>query len=347
MASRISQKSHTHLSGSRRAMSALYPLLVMSSHRMPEASELARNRLKPRRSNPEARKALSCASLLRLGYSIRSPSPSTGSDRIALDVGAADGMPRWGRFPVLGLLDQVTYSPPAHLVMRERHGGEGRPQVGGNELLVVEADDRDIFGDADAPLLECLVGSHGHRVVATEDGPRGVRDPHQLCGATAPAVRCTVTVTEQGTVECQTMRIERLFVPLQTTDCGRDAGAEVYEAHPPVPLTQEDLCGSAAARHLVKDHRGPGAVLRIAIEQNSRHLAGVGGRLHGPVVHGGMDNALHPALKHHLDGGFLDLPVLAGVDYQQDLTGLPGRILRALDDVPGERRRGDLVGYDA
>jgi hypothetical protein len=103
---------------------------------------------------------------------------------------------------VLGLLEQVIHRPPAHLVVRERHGGEGRPQVGGNELLVVEADDSDIFGDAEAPLLECLVGSHGRRVVATEDGRREVRDPHQLCGATVPAVRGAVAVTEQGTVEC-------------------------------------------------------------------------------------------------------------------------------------------------
>ena len=143
------------------------------------------------------------------------------------------------------------------------------------------------------------------------------------------------------------MRIERLFVPLQATGSGRDAGAEVYEAHLPVPLPEEDLRGSAAAQHLVRDHRGPGAVRRVAIEQNGRHLAGVGGRLHNTMVHGGMNEALNPALQHHLDGGFLDLPVLPGVDYHQDLAGLPGRLLRTLDDVPGERCRGDLVGYEA
>ena len=132
-------------------MCGLFPLLVMSNQRMPQAPK---NRLviasRSRRSNPQARKVPSRASLLRLGYRSLTPSPSTGSERFALDVGAADGMPRRGRFPVLGLLDQVTNRPPAHLVVRERHGGESRLQVGGDELLVVEADDRDIFGDAEA-----------------------------------------------------------------------------------------------------------------------------------------------------------------------------------------------------
>src|SRR3712207_3000496 len=126
-----------------------------------------------RRSNPEPRKAPSTQASFYLA-TVRSPIPSTGSDRFALDVRAADGMPRRGSSPLLGLLDQVTHRPPAHLVVRERHGREGRSQVGGDELLVVEADDRDIFGDAETPLLERLVGPHSHRVVATEDGRRGV-----------------------------------------------------------------------------------------------------------------------------------------------------------------------------
>src|SRR5215212_11175631 len=103
MPSRTSQKSHTHLSGSRRVMSDLYSLLVMSNHRMPEASNRLVIASSSRRSYPE--EGPSCASLLRLGYQLL-PSPSTDSDRFALYVGAADGMPCRGRSPVLGLLDQ-------------------------------------------------------------------------------------------------------------------------------------------------------------------------------------------------------------------------------------------------
>src|ERR687898_679882 len=40
--SRTSQKSHTHLSGSRRVMSDHFSLLVMCNHHKPKASELAR-----------------------------------------------------------------------------------------------------------------------------------------------------------------------------------------------------------------------------------------------------------------------------------------------------------------
>src|SRR3712207_7264312 len=66
-------------------------------------------------------------------------------------------------------------------------------------------------------------------------------------------------------------------------------------------FTQEDLCSCATTRDLIRNHGGPGSVFRVAVEQNGRHLAGVGGRLHGPVVHGGVNDALHPALQHHPD----------------------------------------------
>jgi hypothetical protein len=160
----------------------------MSNHRLPEAS----NRLVIAwGSYPEARKALSAQVSFDLA-TIRSLSPSTASDRFALDVGADDGMPRRGRSSVLGLLDQVTHRPPAHLAVREGHGGEGRPEMGGDELLVIEADDRDIVGDAETPLLERLVGSYGRR---------RVRDPDQLCGVTVPASRGAVAVSQQRIVE--------------------------------------------------------------------------------------------------------------------------------------------------
>src|SRR5918999_1649761 len=42
MPSRTSQKSHTHLLGSCRVISELFPLLVMSNHRMPDASHRKR-----------------------------------------------------------------------------------------------------------------------------------------------------------------------------------------------------------------------------------------------------------------------------------------------------------------
>ena len=50
--------------------------------------------------------------------------------------------------PILGLLDEVLHRPPPHFVVRERDGGQRRLQVGRDELKVVEADDRDILGDA-------------------------------------------------------------------------------------------------------------------------------------------------------------------------------------------------------
>src|SRR5215212_3368762 len=348
MPSRTSQKSHTHLSGSRRVMSYLFPLVVMSDHRMPEVSVPARDRLGPPSLEPSGAE----------GRFPRKP-PSTWLPLAHRElvyrlrpIRARRRGSRWyarrGRFPVLGLLEQVIHRPLAHLVVRERHGGEGRrPQVGGNELLVVEADYRDVFGDAETPLLERLVGSHGHRVVATEDGRRGVRDPHQLCGATVPAVRGAVAVTDQGTVDGSTMRIERLFVPLHTSSRGRDTRRKVYEAHPFMSFTQEDLSSCATTRDLIRNHGSPGSVLREAVEQDGRRLPGVGGRPHGPVVHSCIDDALHPALKHHPNGGLLDLQVLTRVDYRQNFAGLPGRLLRAPDDVPGERGRSDLVGDKA
>jgi hypothetical protein len=38
-------------------------------------------------------------------------------------------------------------------VVGERHGGERRPEVGGDEFLVVEADDCDVLGNAEVPFL--------------------------------------------------------------------------------------------------------------------------------------------------------------------------------------------------
>jgi hypothetical protein len=93
-----------------------------------------------------------------------------------------------------GPVDQVSHRPPAHLVVGERDGGERRPEVGGDELLVVEADDGDVLRYAEAPLLERLVGTHGRRVVAAEDRRRRVLRPHQLRGEPVPAPRGTFAV---------------------------------------------------------------------------------------------------------------------------------------------------------
>src|SRR5215203_4058384 len=103
-------------------MSDLYSLLVMSNHCMPEASNRLVIASSSRRSYPKARKGLSAQVSFDLATTIRSSSPSTASDRFALDVGAPDGMPRRGRSSVLGPLDQVTHRPPTHLAVREPHG---------------------------------------------------------------------------------------------------------------------------------------------------------------------------------------------------------------------------------
>jgi len=52
------------------------------------------------------------------------------------------------RVVALGLIDEVVDRLTAHLVVRQRDGGEGGPEVGGDKLLVVEADDRDVLGDS-------------------------------------------------------------------------------------------------------------------------------------------------------------------------------------------------------
>src|SRR3954447_11018271 len=73
------------------------------------------------------------------------------------------------------LCDQGLYCPCTHLVVRQRDRGQAGPKSVGDELLVVEADHRQVLGYAQTELGRRVVRAHGHPVVEAEQGRRPVR----------------------------------------------------------------------------------------------------------------------------------------------------------------------------
>ena len=61
------------------------------------------------------------------------------------------------------------------------------------------------------------------------------------------------------------------------------------------------------------------------------------------MIHRRVDQALDLSLQHHLQGGALDVGIVAGIDHQQHFVARPRRILRPLDDLAGVRRDRDLI----
>ena len=56
---------------------------------------------------------------------------------------------------------------------------------------------------------------------------------------------------------------------------------------------------------------------------------------------------MHLVLEHHRDHVVLDDFVALGVGHQKHVAVLPRLVLRAVDDLAGEGRRGDRIGDEA
>ena len=104
----------------------------------------------------------------------------------------------------------------------EAEGGEGRHGVGA-ELDVVEADDGDVAGDAEAELADCAHGADGGEVVGGEDcGGAGAGLEDALHGVVA-AVDAVIAFLDESGVAVEVL-LQRAFLE------GLEAGARGGEA---------------------------------------------------------------------------------------------------------------------
>ena len=83
--------------------------------------------------------------------------------------------PDGGRRVGQGAVDQAPDEPVRHLVVGQAHGGQLRGQVGGDEGQVVEADDGQLGGDAQAQPGGLPVDGGRDLVLEAEDGGGAVR----------------------------------------------------------------------------------------------------------------------------------------------------------------------------
>src|SRR5690625_3255482 len=74
----------------------------------------------------------------------------------------------------LELGQELLNGPCAHLVVRESHRCEAWKQPVGDDFLVVEADDRDVFRNAQTNFSGGSVGAHRHPIVVAEQGSGAV-----------------------------------------------------------------------------------------------------------------------------------------------------------------------------
>ena len=65
------------------------------------------------------------------------------------------------------------------------------------------------------------------------------------------------------------------------------------------------------------------------------------------VIPGRVEDAVHLVLEHHRDRVVLGCFVALGVGDEKHVAVLPGLVLRAVDDLAGERGGGDRVGDEA
>ena len=234
--------------------------------------------------------------------------------------------------------------------MRELDGGQAGQHGVGHELLVVEPDDRQVPRDVEALLRGDLHHGHGDLVGEAEERGGSVgraedladdRDRRACGGVGSPP--------HQAGVGRDPGRAERLLVALPTQACRDVAVAgDGDEPDPVVPGLEHVLRGQAATHRLVGHDGVCGrAGSGPAVEDDGGHLVRVLREGHLAVVVGRHDQCLDVALEHRSCGGLVQVAVAAGVDHDEEVALLPGRVLGSGDHLPAERDGRDPVGEQA
>ncbi len=168
--------------------------------------------------------------------------------------------------PTGGGLDR----PVSHLSERESHGGESGTQVLGQDLLVVESDDRHVRRDLQPGLLDGVVGTHGDAVGRAEDRRRRLRQGQKfthrveavMC-VRGPLVNQDIVGLEPGLPQC-------CLIPRSPPDRGDPVRLQVDHGDAAMPCGEQVLDGLLAARLLVRNDRRHDFVVVDAVDQDLR-----------------------------------------------------------------------------
>src|SRR5215212_8035599 len=135
--------------------------------------------------------------------------------------------------------EQVVYGPLTHLVMRERHCGERRMQLCRKQFEIVEPHDSHIVRYRQAQFPQAIVRAHSHAVAKAEQSGWPFVELHKLQSTSIPGLRSALAPSNKTGIERYMVRLERLFVSLQSPGGCRYWIDVIYETDSAVAFVQK------------------------------------------------------------------------------------------------------------
>ena len=232
----------------------------------------------------------------------------------------------------------------AHFLEGQGDSRQVWAQVGGENLLVVESDDGDVFGDAQPPRLDRVVGAHRHAVVAAED--RGGRFARRRAGRSCRRSRCS-RCRRPGTTRSSSRTTPSPRRARRGTPSGGRSGRGCPGSSLMWPMRVCPASSSTrAARRPPATSSGTTLGSSPALSKQLTSTLGTARALSGTsiaAVPGRRDDeALHALFEELLDR--LRLHVRLGIARrnQQEALVDPGALLSAADHIHRERGCDDL-----
>jgi len=215
------------------------------------------------------------------------------------------------------------------------------------ELDAVVADHGDVFGDAQAVLVDGAHGPDGGEVVRAEDGggrrARGKDAPHRLVAA----VHAMVALLDHARVVHEALSIKHRFKSVETDASRIKRERAADESDLPMPVIDQVLhSGGDACRIVYADAADPRAG-RARIQEDERDMAAAE-HLDQAIIHLRRHDrdAIDLALQHAPDAGLHTRGIVVGVGDEHLLLVLNGDVLKGLDDL-GKEGIGDIGDDEA
>ena len=230
-----------------------------------------------------------------------------------------------------------------HLLEGQRDRRQGRMDLVGDELLVVNPDDGHVLTHPQPLFTDRGIGAHRHAVVAAHQPGQPGMVRQETGGGRIPV--------SGGTVADSHVHGAPGDAGLLQVGPAADApprsgltvvGVELDDTDIAVMALQERLRSQAPHLLLVRAHAGKTGDRVDAVDQDSGDLAGLRRHANPAVPPGGVDDPLDPGLQQRLEGLGLHGGLRRGRHDEQRVAGGPDSVLDPADRGGGKGTGDDL-----